>query len=91
MKNNQNKISKISFLLIEDFSMMAFVSALEPLRAANRISNANLFEWEILSMDNQKVFCSNGISIDTQKLIEEKLQTDILFVCSGLNVIDRIN
>ena len=91
MKNNQNKISKISFLLIEEFSMIAFVSALEPLRAANRISNANLFEWEILSIDNQKVFCSNGISIETQQLIEEKLQTDILFVCSGLNVKDRIN
>ena len=71
--------------------MIAFVSALEPLRAANRISNANLFEWEILSIDNQKVFCSNGISIDTQKLIEEKLQTDVLFVCSGLNVKDRVN
>ena len=71
--------------------MIAFVSALEPLRAANRISNANLFEWEILSIDNQKVFCSNGISIETQQLIEEKLQTDILFVCSGLNVKDRIN
>tara|TARA_Y100001970_G_scaffold213521_1_gene261003 strand:+ start:443 stop:1411 length:969 start_codon:yes stop_codon:yes gene_type:complete len=91
VKNNQNKISKISFLLIEEFSMIAFVSALEPLRAANRISNANLFEWEILSIDNQKVFCSNGISIETQQLIEEKLQTDILFVCSGLNVKDRIN
>lgn len=91
MTNTQNKITKISFLLVEEFSMIAFASALEPLRTANRISKKNLFEWEFLSLNNQKVFCSNGISIDTQDLNEEKLQTDILFVCSGINIKDKIN
>ena len=91
MTNIQNKITKISFLLVEEFSMIAFASALEPLRTANRISKKNLFEWEFLSLNNQKVFCSNGISIDTQDLNEEKLQTDILFVCSGINIKDKIN
>ena len=91
MTNTQNKISKISFLLIEEFSMIAFASALEPLRTANRISKKKLFEWEFLSLNNQKVFCSNGISIDTQNLNEEKLQTDILFVCGGINIKDKIN
>jgi len=89
--NTQNKITKISFLLVEEFSMIAFASALEPLRTANRISKKKLFEWEFLSLNNQKVFCSNGISIDTQDLNEEKLQTDILFVCSGINIKDKIN
>ena len=70
MINTQNKITKISFLLVEEFSMIAFASALEPLRTANRISKKKLFEWEFLSLNNQKVFCSNGISIDTKNLIE---------------------
>ena len=91
MTNTQNKITKISFLLVEEFSMIAFASALEPLRTANRVSKKKLFEWEFLSLNNQKVFCSNGISIDTQDLNEEKLQTDILFVCSGINIKDKIN
>ena len=86
MTNTQNKITKISFLLVEEFSMIAFASALEPLRTANRISKKNLFEWEFLSLNNQKVFCSNGISIDTQDLNEEKLQTDILFVLSLIHI-----
>ena len=90
MINTQNKITKISFLLVEEFSMIAFASALEPLRAANRIRKKKLFEWEFLSLNNQKVFCSNGISIDTQNLNEEKLQTDILFVCGGINIKDKI-
>ena len=72
MTNTQNKITKISFLLVEEFSMIAFASALEPLRTANRISKKKLFEWEFLSLNNQKVFCSNGISIDTKNLNEEK-------------------
>ena len=91
MTNTHNKITKISFLLVEEFSMIAFASALEPLRTANRISKEKLFEWEFLSLNNQKVFCSNGISIDTQDLNEEKLQTDILFVCGGVNIKDKIN
>ena len=91
MTNTQNRITKISFLLVEEFSMIAFASALEPLRTANRISKKKLFEWEFLSLNNQKVFCSNGISIDTQNLNEEKLQTDILFVCGGINIKDKIN
>ena len=91
MINTQNKITKISFLLVEEFSMIAFASALEPLRTANRISKKKLFEWEFLSLNNQKVFCSNGISIDTQDLNQEKLKTDILFVCGGINIKDKIN
>ena len=91
MTNTQNKITRISFLLVEEFSMIAFASALEPLRTANRISKKKLFEWEFLSLNNQKVFCSNGISIDTENLNEEKLQTDILFVCGGINIKDKIN
>ena len=90
MKNTQNKITKISFLLIEEFSMIAFASAIEPLRTANRISKEKLFEWEFLSLNKQKVFCSNGISIDTQDLNQEKLQTDILFVCGGINIKDKV-
>ena len=32
---------KIGFLLLNDFSMLAFASAIEPLRSANRQSNSN--------------------------------------------------
>ena len=40
---------QIGFLLLNEFSMLAFASALEPLRAANRQSNKELFNWVIAS------------------------------------------
>ncbi len=41
----------VGFLLLPRFSMMAFFSAVEPLRIANRISGRPLFDWTLLSQD----------------------------------------
>ena len=51
------------FLLIPDFSMIAFTSAIEPLRIANRLSGRRLYEWRLLSRDGGPVAASNGIAI----------------------------
>ncbi len=36
---------RIGFLLLPRFAMVAFFSAIEPLRIANRIGGQTLFEW----------------------------------------------
>ena len=36
----------IGFLLVPQFSMMAFSSAVEPLRVANRLAGRPLFAWQ---------------------------------------------
>jgi AraC family carnitine catabolism transcriptional activator len=53
----------IGFLLVPRYSMMAFVSALEPLRVANRLSQQTLYAWEIVSRDGGPVAASNGLSL----------------------------
>ena len=53
----------ILFLLVPDFSMIAFTSAIEPLRIANRLSGRRLYEWRLLSRDGEPVSASNGIAI----------------------------
>ncbi len=68
--------------------MMAFSSAVEPLRMANQISGETLYEWRILSTDNQPVKASNGISILPDSNIDDIGSLDTLFVCSGVNVRD---
>ena len=52
----------IAFLLLPRFSMMAFTSSLEPLRAANRLSGRQLYRWRTLSSDGQPVVASNGVA-----------------------------
>ena len=45
----------IGFLLMPLFSMMAFVSAVEPLRVANRMAERQLYRWEVLTRDGNAV------------------------------------
>src|SRR4051794_5616844 len=53
----------ILFLLVPDFSMIAFTSAIEPLRIANRLSGRQLYGWRLVSRDGGPVAASNGIAI----------------------------
>jgi transcriptional regulator GlxA family with amidase domain len=59
----------ILFLLIPDFSMIAFTSAIEPLRIANRLSGKRLYHWRLVSRDGQPVAASNGIAIQVDAAI----------------------
>ena len=54
---------KIGFLLLNDFSMLAFASAIEPLRSANRQSNSNLYEWVIASPSGEAAIALSLIHI----------------------------
>lgn len=75
---------RVAFLLVPQFSMMSFAAALEPLRAANRISEVQLFEWQLVSVDGRAVSASNGISIDVHQRLEELKKINMLIVCAGL-------
>ncbi len=51
--------------------MMAFVSALEPLRVANRLAGRTLYRWQIVSRDGGSVAASNDLS-----LVADRAMTD---------------
>jgi transcriptional regulator GlxA family with amidase domain len=50
---NQTDTFRVGFFLLPNFSMMAFASAIEPLRSANRLTEQKLFDWVIAS-ENEK-------------------------------------
>ena len=51
------------FLLHPRFSMMAFSSAVEPLRAANRQADRQIYDWRIVSRDGGPVSSSSDIAV----------------------------
>lgn len=77
---------KIGFLLIPQFSMLSFMSALEPLRVANRLSERNLYEWHFFSSDDSPVFASNNIPISPDRKFNETGDIDLLVVVAGIGV-----
>ena len=79
----------ILFLLIPDFSMIAFTSAIEPLRIANRLSGRPLYRWRLVSRDGAPVAASNAIAIQVDVAIADAEPPSAgvlpaLVLCGGL-------
>ena len=84
--DDQASAQKIGFLLLNDFSMLAFSAAIEPLRQANRQSNKELFDWLIASIDGNPIRASNGVVISCDGTSEILQNCRMVFVCAGVNV-----
>ena len=82
---------RIGFLLVPNYSMVAFVSAIEPLRLANRMSGQALYEWHVFSQNGEPVQASNGLEVAVAGDLSsaEKLQT--IAVCAGIDVRAAVN
>ncbi len=74
---------RFSFLLLPNFTLLAFSSALEPLRIANQLSQKPLYKWDIISEDGQSVRSSSGVDIAVRGSIDDLSQDSHLLVCSG--------
>ncbi len=70
----------IAFLLLEEFTHLAFSCAIEPLRIANHVSERALYRWTLLSSDGQKAVCSNGSATLVDAGLSPLEKTDHLFV-----------
>ncbi|MDJ0895034.1 MAG: GlxA family transcriptional regulator [Alphaproteobacteria bacterium] len=82
---------RIGFLLVPNFSMMAFTAAVEPLRAANRLSGKELYEWRIFTVDGEPAQASNGIEVVADAQIDAVDRFPAIIVCAGLDVQDVHN
>ena len=62
---------RIGFVLIDRFSMIAFTSAIEPLRIANRLSGRDLYDWSLYSVEGEAVQSSCRIEVHPNGSIDE--------------------
>jgi transcriptional regulator GlxA family with amidase domain len=78
----------VGFLLLRNFSMIAFANALECFRMANYLSRRTLYTWSVLTVDDGPVQASNGLMMDSTLATAAVNQCDTLFVCGGIDVRD---
>jgi transcriptional regulator GlxA family with amidase domain len=74
---------QFGFLLIPSYSLMAFSSAIEPLRAANAIAGQEIYDWTLLSIDGAPIRSSNGIDITPHDSVTTDKKFDYLVVVGG--------
>ncbi|MCB2135920.1 MAG: GlxA family transcriptional regulator [Rhodobacteraceae bacterium] len=71
------------FLLLPRLTMLAFSSAVEPLRVANQVTNKELYRWFVMTEDGKPVQCSNGIAIVPDSGLQNLPRNALAFVCAG--------
>jgi transcriptional regulator GlxA family with amidase domain len=74
----------VAFVLLPKFTMLAFSSAIEPLRMANQLTQQVLFRWTVLSDDGGPVACSNGVPVMVDGPWNTAKPEGIVLVVSGV-------
>lgn len=74
----------VSFVLMQRFTMLAFTSAIEPLRVANQLTGHLLFRWNVFSEDGNPIHCSNGVSIQADDAAPALAPSGYVLVCGGV-------
>lgn len=81
------------FVLIPEFTLIAFSAALEPLRLANRHYQRELYDWRFVSCDGADVAASNGLVVKPDGSLDDLRlgrmgfdKIDTLVICSGVNI-----
>lgn len=83
----------IAFYLVPEFTMLAFTSAIEPLRLTNQVVGFGAYKWRLISLDGGNVRASCGVSVSADhSLTEERAlnfterRSRMVIVCGGKNI-----
>jgi transcriptional regulator GlxA family with amidase domain len=71
------------FVLVPGFTLLAFSSAVEPLRIANQLSQQPLYRWRLVSGTGEAVASSAGIPLGVDGRLQAPDPAARLFVCAG--------
>lgn len=78
-----DKTKSFAFLLLRDFTLLAFSSAIEPFRIANQLSQKPLYRWQVFSEDGRPVKSSSGIEVAVDAPLQSVDRNSVLLTCSG--------
>mgnify|MGYP001190954169 CR=1 FL=1 len=65
------KYKNFVFVLINDFSLIAFSNAIEPLRIANRQAQKEIYTWKLMSENGENAMCSSGFLFKVDSSISQ--------------------
>ena len=82
----QTKPRRFVFVLMENFSLLSFASALECLRIANRMCGHEAYVWEFQSDGGDMVSCSAGTSFAVDSGLSELSRDDTVLICGGMHI-----
>ncbi len=77
---------RFTFVLLNNFTLLCFSSAVECLRLANRMSGQELYQWTVATEGADPVSCSAGIEFNAQSDLGDLARDEAIMVCGGVDV-----
>lgn len=75
----------VTFLVVSGLSIMCTASAVDPLRAANRISGERTFNWKFVSADGESAVTTCGLPIQVSGKFDPVDCGDVLIAIAGFD------
>ncbi len=82
----KGKPRRFVFVLMDQFTMLCFASAIESLRIANRTAGKKLYAWTIIGEGGESATCSNGCTFHLDSDLIELERDDTVMLCGGIDV-----
>ncbi|WFP63376.1 GlxA family transcriptional regulator [Mesorhizobium sp. WSM4904] len=80
---SERETLKVTFLVFSGSSIMCVASAVDPLRAANRISGETLFDFKLVSVTGEASVTTCGLPVAVSGRFDAAEPTDMLVVVAG--------
>ncbi|RWB57695.1 GlxA family transcriptional regulator [Mesorhizobium sp.] len=80
---SEHETLKVTFLVFSGSSIMCVASAVDPLRAANRISGETLFDFKLVSVTGEAPVTTCGLPVAVSGRFDADEPTDMLVVVAG--------
>ncbi len=82
---------RVGFLTLNDFTLIAFSSAIEVMRMANYLLGRPFYSWSVITPDGKPVASSSGLAPFQTTTYEDSGRLDMVFVCGGTNVTSYVD
>ncbi|MDQ6437343.1 GlxA family transcriptional regulator [Mesorhizobium sp. LHD-90] len=79
----------VTFLVLSGSSIMCVASAVDPLRAANRVSGETVFDWKIVSADGAMPTTTSGLPVAVSGRFDPSERTGMLAIVGGFGTRDH--
>ena len=76
---------RVTLLVLPDSSMMSMASALDTMRAANRIASKELFAWNIATLNGKPARLTCDLMIEPDLTLNDQSSGDVLIVIASFN------
>jgi transcriptional regulator GlxA family with amidase domain len=74
------------FVLMSEFTLLSFASAIEALRIANRVGGQKFYEWTVVSDGGHSVRASAGTVFEVDSDLPEVSREDTIVLCGGIDI-----